>query len=122
VGYRLLADLVMVVHFGFVGFIMLGGFLAWWRRWLIVPHALAALWGVLVTTLGLECPLTAWEARARERAGQVGLPGGFVDTYLSGMVYPEQHLRLVQSLVVMVVAASWAGMVIRRRPRPAPPR
>lgn len=116
-GYRWLADLVMLVHFGFVAYVALGGFLAWWRPWLLLPHALAASWGALTVTAGLTCPLTAWEVWARERAGQQGLPAGFIDTYLTGVVYPERHLLLVQLLVAGVVAVSWAGALIQRRAR-----
>lgn len=115
--YRWLADLVMLAHFGFIAYVALGGFLAWWRPWLVLPHALAALWGALTVTVGLECPLTAWEAWARQQAGLQGLPRGFIDTYLTGVVYPEQHLLLVQLLVASLVAVSWAGALIRRRPR-----
>ena len=33
VGYRLLADLTMLVHFTFLAFVVFGGFLAWnWPR------------------------------------------------------------------------------------------
>lgn len=118
-GYRLLADLVMLVHFGFVAYVALGGFLAWWRPWLLLPHALAAGWGALTVTVGLACPLTAWEVWARERAGGQGLPAGFIDTYLTGVVYPERHLLLVQLLVAGVVAVSWAGALTRLPRRPA---
>lgn len=115
VAYRWLADLVMLVHFGFVAYVALGGFLAWWRRWLIVPHALAALWGALIVAIeSLECPLTGWERWARERAGQDSLPRGFIDTYLTGVVYPERYLLAVQLLVAVLVVVSWAGMLRTR--------
>jgi Protein of Unknown function (DUF2784) len=44
-GYQLLAELVMLLHFGFLAYVALGGFLAWRRPWLIVPHVGAAVWG-----------------------------------------------------------------------------
>ena len=46
--YRLLADVVVVVHLGFVLFVVLGGFLL--RRWpkLMYVHVPAAIWGVLI--------------------------------------------------------------------------
>lgn len=119
--YRLLADLVMLAHFGFLTYVALGGFLAWWRPWLIVPHGLAALWGALTVTVGLSCPLTAWEDLARQRAGEQGLSRGFIDTYLTGVVYPEQHLVAAQLLVAALVALSWTGAVIRRRQRHTQP-
>ena len=113
--HQLLADAVMLVHFAFLTFVALGGFLAWRWRWVAAPHAAAVVWGALNATVGVECPLTAWEDAARLRAGEQGLPRGFVDTYLTGVVYPEEHLLTAQLLVATLVAVSWARVVARRR-------
>jgi uncharacterized protein DUF2784 len=114
-GYQLLADLVMLVHFGFLAYVALGGFLAWWRRWLIIPHIGAVTWGLLIATAGIQCPLTDWEDEVRRRAGELGLPRGFIDTYLTGVIYPAEHLRTAQLLVAGLVLVSWTGLVVRRR-------
>jgi hypothetical protein len=112
--YQLLAELVMLLHFGFLVYVALGGFLAWRWPWLIVPHVAATVWGALNATVGVPCPLTAWEDAARRRAGELGLPRGFIDTYLTGVVYPEEHLLTAQLLVTTLVAVSWAGFLVRR--------
>ncbi len=116
-GHQLLADLVMLLHFGFLAYVALGGFLAWWRPLLVVPHTVAAVWGAVTATIGIPCPLTAWEDAARRLAGEQGVARGFIDTYLTGVVYPAEHLRTVQLLVAVVVLASWAGLVLRLRRR-----
>lgn len=112
--YRVLAEATMVVHFSYLAFVVVGGFLAWrWRRtfWL---HAAAAGWGMASILVGLHCPLTAIEDWARERAGQPGLPpSGFIDHYLEGVVYPQRIADLVPWLVATVVAVSWAGVLVR---------
>ena len=41
--YRALADAVMLVHFGFLAFLVFGGFVAWRFRWVSVPHAAAVV-------------------------------------------------------------------------------
>ena len=46
--YRLLADLVVLVHFGFVLFVILGGFLVVRRRRLMPFHLAAAVWAALI--------------------------------------------------------------------------
>jgi hypothetical protein len=117
-GYRLLAELAMLLHFGFLAYVALGGFLAWRWTWAVVPHVGAAGWGALSATVGVPCPLTAWENAARLRAGEQGLPRGFVDTYLTGVVYPQEHLLTAQLLVAALVAFSWAGFLVRRRRAP----
>ncbi|MGH3568462.1 MAG: DUF2784 domain-containing protein [Pseudonocardia sp.] len=116
--YRFLADLVMVVHFGFLVYLALGGFLAWRYRRLIVAHLAAAGWGAVSVTLGVACPLTAWEDQARRLAGEQGLSRGFIDTYLTGVIYPEQHLVATQLLVALLVLTSWVGFALTRPRRP----
>jgi hypothetical protein len=116
-GYQLLADAVMLVHFGFLVYVALGGFLAWRRPWLIVPHAGAASWGLVSATVGIACPLTAWEDAARRLAGAQGLPRGFIGTYLTGVVYPADRLLEAQLLVAALVVVSWVGFALRLRCR-----
>lgn len=110
--YRTLADAVMLVHFGFLAFLTLGGFLARRWRWVLVPHVAAAGWAVLIVS-GAQCPLTAWENGLRRLGGEQGIPRGFIDTYLTGVVYPEAYLRPVQVVVGGLVAVSWLGLALR---------
>jgi hypothetical protein len=106
---RALAEVTMVLHFAFLAFVVFGGFLAW--RWPkgIVLHLAAAGWGFVVVAASLECPLTYVEDYFRRQAGQPGLPAGFIDTYIEGVVYPEQYARSVQLLVVTLILVSWFG-------------
>ncbi|WP_432420659.1 DUF2784 domain-containing protein [Nocardia farcinica] len=67
-GYRLLADLTACAHFAFVAYVVLGGFLAWWRPWAFWPHLAAAGWGLGSVVAGYDCPLTDLENWARRRA------------------------------------------------------
>ncbi|MGI9000993.1 MAG: DUF2784 domain-containing protein [Pseudonocardia sp.] len=114
-GYRLLGDAVMLVHFGFLVFLIVGGFLAWrWPR-LIVVHLVTAAWGLLSVTVGVTCPLTTWEDALRRRVDGLGLERGFIDTYLTGVVYPAEYLRTVQLVVAALVVVSWVGFAVRRR-------
>ena len=119
-GYRLLATLVLTGHFGFLAYLVLGGFLAWrWPRtiWL---HAATAAWGVAIVAAdlfadGITCPLTYAEDWARRRAGEAPLTTGFIDRYLEGVIYPERYAALAQGLAALAVLASWVGYALRPR-------
>lgn len=117
--YRLIADAAMVVHLAFLAYVALGGFLAWRRPRMIWPHIACALYGLGVTVIGWNCPLTYLENWGRQKAGQNGLPeAGFIDHYITGIVYPADHLLTAQLTVAVVVAVSWAGHLVltgRRR-------
>lgn len=115
--YQAIADLVMLLHFAFLVVLTLGGFAAWrWPR-LIWIHVGLATWGVLNAVVKVPCPLTDVEDWARRRAGEEGLPRGFIDNYLTGVVYPEEHLAAVQVGVACLVAISWIGFAVRVRRR-----
>lgn len=106
----------MLVHFGFLVFVTLGGFLAWrWRR-LIWVHLVVSAWAFVIVVFGPACPLTGVENWARTHAGETPLHGtGFIDNYLEGVVYPARYTGLLQALVALAVLVSWVGYVVRRR-------
>ena len=116
--YRILADVVVVVHLGFLLFVLVGGFLL--LRWpkLVYAHVPMAAWGVLIEFGGWICPLTPLENALRARGGQAGYEGGFVEHYIIPVLYPHVLTRNIQyalgafALVVNVVAYL---MFIRRR-------
>ncbi|MEB3021946.1 DUF2784 domain-containing protein [[Mycobacterium] crassicus] len=106
--YQIAVGLIVALHLAFVGYVVVGGFLALrWPRtiWLHIP---AVTWAVLIVVAGLDCPLTWLERRARAAAGMAPLPpDGFIAHYLTGVVYPAAWATAVEVAVVAVVAGSW---------------
>ena len=94
--YRVLADLVLLIHLAFVLFVVLGGFfvLRWPRlAWLHIP---AAVWGVLIEYTGWICPLTPLENSLRVKGGEAGYSGGFIQHYIQPALYPAGLTRSTQ--------------------------
>jgi hypothetical protein len=115
VGYKTLVTVILAAHFGFLAYVLFGGFLAWrWPRafW---PHLVAAAWGLAVVAIPLTCPLTYAENWARKRAGEPGLTRGFIDRYIEGVLYPARYTHLLQVLVGLLVIGSWLGAYRWRR-------
>lgn len=112
--YGWLATAALVAHFLFLAYLTVGGFLAWrWPR-TIVLHVAVVLWGLGSVVVGYGCPLTDVERWARSRAGRGELAeGGFIDHYLTGVVYPERLLVAAQAVVASLVVASWVGLWFR---------
>jgi hypothetical protein len=114
-GYRLLTTAVLLLHGGYLAYVVFGGFLAWrWPRTLWL-HLVAAAWGIAVVVGQLTCPLTSAEDWARRRAGEEGLSRGFIDRYVEGVLYPERLAGLMQALAAAAVAVSWIGLLVRSR-------
>ena len=86
--FRLLADLVLLMHLAFVVFVVLGGVLVLRRPRLAWIHVPAAVWGVLIEYAGWVCPLTPLEILFRQRGGEEGDSGGFIEHYLTSTPYP----------------------------------
>lgn len=120
--YRWLSDLTVVVHFGFVLFVVLGGLLVLrWRR-LLWAHLPAAAWGILIEFAGWVCPLTPLENHFRVLGGEAGYSGGFVEHYITAAIYPEgltRQTQVVLGVLVLVFNALVYRRVFARRGRPA---
>jgi len=101
--YRILADLVLVIHGLFVAFVVFGGLLALWKPRTAFWHLPALAWGAMVIGMGWICPLTPLEVSLRERAGQEGYAGGFIEHYVLGIIYPEGITRAMQMLLAAVL-------------------
>jgi hypothetical protein len=103
--YRLLADLVVVVHLGFVAFVVAGGLLV--LRWprLAWAHLPCAVWGALIEFAGWVCPLTPLENDLRRLGGEAGYEGGFVERYLTSVLYPHGLTRTHQLVLGLLVLA-----------------
>lgn len=117
--YRALADGILLLHLCFILFVMLGGLgVHRWPRlvWLHVP---AAVWGVLIEFGGWICPLTPLEITLRQRAGQAGYTGGFIEHYVTTVVYPHGLTRGMQwalgALALAVNVAIYFRLVARQR-------
>ena len=87
-GYRILADALVVFHLTFLVFVVVGGGLVLWRRRMAFLHLPVLAWGVYIEWSGAVCPLTPLEQKARLAGGEAGYSGGFIDHYLVPVLYP----------------------------------
>ena len=113
--FRLLDDITVAVHYLVMGYIVFGGFLAWRWRWTIVTHGLFICWAVITLVFPwANCPLTLAENYFRQLGGLHSLNGGFIDTYITGILYPANDVLVVQVIVGLLVVASWIGFFLLR--------
>jgi hypothetical protein len=111
--YQWLAAAVLLLHLGFIGFVVAGAALVARRRRLLPFHLAAVAWGIAVEVAGAACPLTALENRLRLLAGTAGYAGGFVDHYLVALIYPAGLTRGMQGLLAASVLAVNAVLYAR---------
>jgi hypothetical protein len=120
--YRGAADAVLLVHIAFVLFVILGGLLVFrWPRMAWV-HAPVALYGALIEFAGFTCPLTPLEIWLRQRGGEAGYSGGFIEHYITAALYPtgltrEVQLALGTGVLLLNGTVYWLWLRRRRRLR-----
>jgi len=115
--YSLLADAVVVLHFAFILFVAAGGLLVLKWPQLMRLHLPAAGWGALIEFTGWICPLTPLENRLRVMGGGAGYQGGFIDTYLAPLIYPEgltHRHQLFIGIGVVAINIVFYGILVRK--------
>lgn len=134
--YRALADVVVVLHASYVGFVVLGQvaiLMGWLRRWRWVHHLafrVAHLTAILVVVLeswcGITCPLTTWENSLREKAGQAAYEGDFIAEWTHQILFysaPPWVFTVCYSVFGALVLLTLFLVPPGRKPRePAPGR
>jgi hypothetical protein len=121
--YSFLADVILVIHFSFVVFVVVGfvlilvGLLARWswihNRIFRIAHLAAIGIVVLQAWLGQLCPLTIWENALRRRAGQSDYAETFVEHWLHEILFyqaePWIFTTIYTAFGVLVVLVWFLG-------------
>jgi hypothetical protein len=121
--FRIVADLLVLIHFAFVLFVAFGGFVVIrWPRlaWIHLP---VAIYGAVIEFVGFICPLTPLENRFRRMGGEAGYAGGFVEEYIVGILYPpglSREISIALGLIVIALNVIAYALVLRRRSRQEP--
>jgi hypothetical protein len=116
--FRLLADVLVVVHLAYIVFVIGGAFLVRYHSRFVWAHLAAVAWGAYVALAHRVCPLTPLEVSLRVRAGQGGYAGGFVEHYLIPVIYPKAltpGIQIAEGVFVLLVNLALYGWVWRVR-------
>lgn len=115
-----MADLVVLLHFLFVVFAVSGGLLVLWKRWIAWLHLPALAWAVAIEIMGGVCPLTPLENWLRARAGGATYSGGFIEHYISPVLYPAgltRELQIYFGIALLIINGGIYGWLLLRRHR-----
>ena len=116
--FRLLSDVVVLLHLTFILFAVLGGiFVIWWRRilWLHLPAVALAAW---IEFSGKICPLTYLENWLLVKSGQGGYHGDFIANYIMPIVYPPNLTRKIQitmAAAVIIINLLIYGFILTKK-------
>jgi hypothetical protein len=121
--YTIAADAILFLHLVFVIFAIAGGFLVLWRKRLAWLHLPAIFWAVMVEATGWICPLTPLENFLRFKAGRQIYASGFIDHYITPLLYPpgltRQDQILLALLVLVINGLVYGWLVFRLKKKPS---
>lgn len=122
--YKLLADLIVVIHFVWIIFMLLGflltlqaffykkAFFDWFRFRII--HLIGIFYISLLSILGNYCPLTILENFLRSRYElNLVYPGSFIIHYLERLVYPAVNPLIIQIPTAFIAVFTILVFIIR---------
>ncbi len=115
---RIAADLIVLLHFAFVIFVVAGGLLA--LKWpkMAYLHIPAAVWGAWIGFANWICPLTPLENHLRRLVGEAGYAGGFIEHYITRILYPAGltgGMRVILGIAVVAANLLVYGVYFARR-------
>ncbi len=104
--FQILSPIVVAVHLAWILWVIVG---ARWTRghpWLTAFHLTSLVWGIIVETCPVNCPLTLAEQALETGAGMHPWAGSFILHYLDAIVYPNLPASLLIALGVALCVAN----------------
>jgi hypothetical protein len=106
----LLARLILIVHLGFILFVVAGGYLLKHWDYSFLLHIPCVIWAAGLSFFGWGCPLTDWEQWFLTQANYPAYSGSFIEHYLISLIYPRGLTRPLQiglGLFVIIINVYW---------------
>ncbi len=105
--YRIAADVVVAIHFGWILFLVGGCLIGRRVRWVMWAHLAALGYSVLLQAFSWICPLTYLELWLWNRTPAGSYSGSFIAYYLEKLIYMEVPpvLLLVGTGIVIGISA-----------------
>ena len=104
--YEIAADLILIIHFTFVLFVVFGALLIFVSIKIIFIHIPAVIWGSYIELTNSICPLTYLENWFLHKANLTTYSEGFIQNYLVPIVYPmnlTKDLQIYLGIVLIVI-------------------
>ena len=113
--YEFLATLTLVLHFLFIIFVIFGGLLFFIKKWVILIHLPALIYGIYVEFTQSICPLTYLENFLLQKANLATYSTSFIQNYLFPIIYPVNLTKDIQinlAISLIVLNAVIYGIVV----------
>jgi len=105
--FRVLADIVVLVHFLWIVFLIFGAFPGIRIRAVKIVHLAALAFAFVIQVFGWYCPLTHLEIWLRNRHDQgLSYAGSFIIHYVEKVVYLDVSFNLIFVLTIILIVVN----------------
>ena len=104
--HELAADIILIIHFAFILFVVFGALLFFVATKIIFIHFPALIWGSYIELTNSICPLTYLENWFLHKANLTTYSEGFIQNYLMPIVYPAsltKDLQIYLGIALIVI-------------------
>ena len=104
--YEIAANLILIVHFIFILFVVFGGLLFFISKKNILIHLPAFAWGSYVELSNSICPLTYVENWFLQKANLTTYSKDFIQNYLVPIVYPanlNNNIQIFLGIILILI-------------------
>jgi hypothetical protein len=120
--YESLATLTLIIHFLFIIFVIFGGLLFFIKKWMILIHLPALIYGIYVEFTQSICPLTYLENFILQKAKLTTYSTSFIQNYLVPIIYPvnltkDIQINLAIALIILNVVIYGAVVIKYKKNR-----
>ena len=103
--YEIAANLILIVHFIFILFVIFGALLFFASTKIIFIHIPAFIWGSYIELTNSICPLTYLENWLLQKANLTTYSESFIQNYLLPIVYPANLTKDIQTYLGITLIA-----------------
>ena len=115
--YELAADLILIVHFIFIIFVVFGALLFFVVKKIVFIHIPAFIWGSYIELTHSICPLTYLENWFLDKANLTIYSEGFIENYIVPIVYPTdltKNLQTYLGITLIVINIIIYGLILNK--------
>lgn len=116
--YEFLATLTLIIHFLFIIFVIFGGLLFFIKRWILLFHIPAFIYGAYVEFTQSICPLTYLENYFLTKANLASYSTSFIQNYLYAIIYPinlTKEIQISLAIALLIINGIIYGFIIKRK-------
>lgn len=101
--YKILADIVVIIHFLWIVFLIFGALPGVRNKAVKIFHISGLVFAFVIQIFGWYCPLTHLEVWLRGKHDpSLAYAGSFIIHYLEGLIYIEIPAQLIFSLTLLL--------------------